>query len=70
MLNPASLFGEGFAWYSIEGSFSELRQIAHVSADMSQDHIATADHFRTWKIGAAEDDEEEEDLSFFPVGSV
>ena len=29
---PFSLFGEGFAWYSMLGSFSELRQMAQVSA--------------------------------------
>ncbi len=45
MLRPFSLLGEGFAWYSIEGSLSEFRHIAHVSAQMSQDHIATAFHF-------------------------
>ena len=41
MLRPFSLFGEGFAWYSIDGSFNEFLQIAHVSAQMSQDHMQT-----------------------------
>ena len=36
---PFSLLGEGLAWYSIDGSFKELRQIAHVSAQMSQLHL-------------------------------
>ena len=36
---PFSLLGEGLAWYSIDGSFNELRQIAHVSAQMSQLHL-------------------------------
>ena len=36
---PFSLFGDGFAWYSIEGSFRELRQIAQVSAQISQLHL-------------------------------
>eukprot|EP00621_Florenciella_sp_RCC1693_P013623 CAMPEP_0182531232 /NCGR_PEP_ID=MMETSP1323-20130603/8334_1 /TAXON_ID=236787 /ORGANISM="Florenciella parvula, Strain RCC1693" /LENGTH=147 /DNA_ID=CAMNT_0024740751 /DNA_START=497 /DNA_END=938 /DNA_ORIENTATION=+ len=39
------LLGEGLAWYSIDGSFNELRQIAHVSAQMSQLHMQTAFHF-------------------------
>ena len=38
---PFSLFGDGFAWYSIDGSFNEFLQIAHVSAQMSQDHMQT-----------------------------
>jgi hypothetical protein len=41
---PFSVFVEGLAWYSIEGSFKELRQMAHVSAQMSQDHMVTAFH--------------------------
>ena len=41
MLRPFSLFGEGFAWYSMLGSFNEFLQIAHVSAQMSQDHMQT-----------------------------
>jgi hypothetical protein len=45
MLKPLSLVGEGLAWYSIEGSLRELRQIAHVSAQISHDHMATAFHF-------------------------
>ena len=28
-----------WSWYSIDGSFNELRQIAHVSAQMSQLHL-------------------------------
>jgi hypothetical protein len=39
MDRPFSLFGDGFAWYSIEGSFRELRQIAQVSAQISQLHL-------------------------------
>ena len=38
---PFSLLGLGFAWYSIDGSFNEFLQIAHVSAQMSQDHMQT-----------------------------
>ena len=38
---PFSLFGDGFAWYSIDGSLSEFRQMAQVSAQMSQDHMQT-----------------------------
>ena len=29
MDNPLSFVDDGLAWYSIEGSFNELRQIAH-----------------------------------------
>jgi len=52
MLKPFSLLGEGLAWYSIEGSLRELRQMAQVSAQISQDHIATAFHFlaMTYKV--------------------
>ena len=39
MDRPFSLFGDGFAWYSMDGSFRELRQIAHVSAQISQLHL-------------------------------
>lgn len=35
----------GFAWYSMLGSYRLLRQIAHVSVQIAQDHIATAFHF-------------------------
>lgn len=35
----------GLAWYSMLGSYRLLRQIAHVSVHMAQDHIATAFHF-------------------------
>jgi hypothetical protein len=38
---PFSLFGDGFAWYSMLGSLSEFRQMAQVSAQMSQDHMQT-----------------------------
>ncbi len=62
MLNPDSLLGDGFAWYSIDGSFKLLRQIAHVSAQMSQDHIATAFHLRNSKVGRGRVEEEEEEL--------
>jgi len=50
---PLSLVGDGFAWYSIDGSLRELRQIAHVSAHISQDHMATAFHFLISKRGGA-----------------
>jgi hypothetical protein len=33
----------------MEGSFKELRQIAHVSAQMSQDHMVTAFH-SSWGV--------------------
>jgi hypothetical protein len=36
---PFSLFGLGLAWYSIDGSFREFRQMAQVSAQMSQLHL-------------------------------
>ena len=39
MERPFSLLGLGLAWYSMDGSFSELRQMAHVSAQMSQLHL-------------------------------
>jgi hypothetical protein len=41
---PFSVFAEGLAWYSIDGSLRELRQMAHVSAQMSHDHMVTAFH--------------------------
>jgi hypothetical protein len=37
---PFSLFADGFAWYSIDGSFKLFRQIAHVSAQISQLHLS------------------------------
>jgi len=52
MDSPLSLVGDGFAWYSIDGSLSEFRQIAHVSAHISHDHIATAFHFLISNRGA------------------
>jgi len=48
---PLSLVGDGLAWYSMEGSLRELRQMAQVSAQMSQDHMATAFHFLISKRG-------------------
>jgi len=42
--SPFSFAGEGDAWYSIDGSFNEFRQMAQVSAQMSQDHMVTAFH--------------------------
>ena len=51
MLSPLPLLGDGLAWYSMEGSLRELRQIAQVSAQMSQDHMATAFHLRISKAG-------------------
>jgi hypothetical protein len=35
----------GLAWYSMLGSYRLLRQMAQVSVQMAQDHIATAFHF-------------------------
>ena len=35
----------GFAWYSMLGSYKLLRQMAHVSVQIAQDHMATAFHF-------------------------
>lgn len=32
-------------WYSMLGSYRLFRQMAHVSVQMAQDHIATAFHF-------------------------
>merc|ERR1719399_1048479 len=49
--SPFSLLGEGFAWYSMLGSFRELRQMAHVSAQMSQLHMHTAFHFLISNLG-------------------
>jgi len=45
MLSPSSEALVGLAWYSMEGSWRELRQIAHVSVQMDQLHTATAFHF-------------------------
>lgn len=53
MERPFSLLGEGLAWYSMEGSLRLFRQMAHVSAHMSHDHIVTAFHFLISKRGAA-----------------
>lgn len=39
-------------WYSILGSLRLLRQMAHVSAQISHDHIATAFHFLISNRGA------------------
>ena len=55
MLNPLSLAGLGLAWYSMDGSLRELRQMAQVSAQESQDHMATAFHFLISKRGAGRD---------------
>lgn len=44
MDNPSSEALVGFAWYSMDGSCRELRQIAHVSVQMDHDHTATAFH--------------------------
>lgn len=35
----------GFAWYSMLGSYKLFRQMAHVSVQIAQLHIATAFHF-------------------------
>lgn len=35
----------GLAWYSMLGSYRLLRQMAQVSVQMAQDHMATAFHF-------------------------
>lgn len=42
----------GRTWYSMEGSLRLFRQMAHVSAHMSHDHIVTAFHFLISKRGA------------------
>mmetsp|Transcript_9594 Transcript_9594/g.40198 ORF Transcript_9594/g.40198 Transcript_9594/m.40198 type:complete len:314 (+) Transcript_9594:222-1163(+) len=47
MDNPSSEALVGLAWYSMDGSCRELRQIAHVSVQMDHDHTATAFHFFT-----------------------
>ena len=48
-------------WYSIDGSFNEFLHIAHMSEQMSQDHIVTAFHFlisnRT-AVAVSEDEDE------------
>ena len=44
-------------WYSIEGSLREFRQIAQVSAQISQDHIVTAFHFLISKRGPLDADD-------------
>lgn len=41
-----------YTWYSMLGSLRLLRQMAHVSAQMSHDHIATAFHFLISNRGA------------------
>ena len=53
MLSPLSLVGDGLAWYSMDGSLRLLRQMAHVSAQISQLHMATALHFLISKRGGA-----------------
>ena len=40
-------------WYSMDGSYRLLRQMAHVSVQMAHDHMATAFHFLTSKRGPA-----------------
>jgi len=47
MDRPSSDALVGLAWYSMDGSCSELRQMAHVSVQMDQLHTATAFHFFT-----------------------
>ena len=47
MERPSSEALVGLAWYSMDGSCSELRQMAHVSVQMDQLHTATAFHFFT-----------------------
>ena len=49
----SSFTGSIFTWYSIDGSLRLFLQIAQVSAQISQDHIATALHFLISKCGAA-----------------
>ena len=44
MDNPSSEAFVGLAWYSMDGSCREFRQIAHVSVQMDHDHTATAFH--------------------------
>ena len=48
----------------MDGSFNEFRQIAHVSAQISQDHMVTAFHFLISNRGA---EVEEEAVSSFPA---
>lgn len=43
-------------WYSMLGSLRLLRQMAHVSAQMSHDHMATAFHFLISNRGGTFDD--------------
>ena len=38
----------------MDGSFNELRQMAHVSAQISHDHMATAFHFLISNRGITE----------------
>jgi hypothetical protein len=47
MDRPSSDALVGLAWYSMDGSCSELRQMAHVSVQIDQLHTATAFHFFT-----------------------
>ena len=46
--------GGVFTWYSMEGSLRLLRQMAQVSAQMSQLHMVTAFHFLISNRGAGE----------------
>jgi hypothetical protein len=55
-------------WYSIDGSFREFLQIAHVSAQISHDHIVTAFHFLISNRGAEDVDTLES--SFPPPSSI
>ncbi len=52
MLSPLSFVGLGLAWYSMDGSLIELRQMAQCSAQESQLHMATAFHFLISNRGA------------------
>ena len=45
MLKPSSEAADGFAWYSMLGSWRLLRHIAHVSVHIDHDQTATAFHW-------------------------
>lgn len=57
-------------WYSIDGSYRLLRQMAHVSVQMAHDHMATAFHFFTSNRGPAAEDPLALALPFASAGAV
>ena len=57
MLKPSSEAADGFAWYSMLGSWRLLRHIAHVSVHIDHDQTATAFHWDKCNINDTNVDE-------------